>query len=121
VNFLTKLFSKKSKPKFVFMRKIALFTPAEENGAAIIAAVGGGRMPKNGDGMTINLMRSMGAGHGVCFDSKSDVVGLSPVGSAQIVHDNNGGEWLESQYPSETNSAQFPQNWSVLNKEASCQ
>lgn len=72
MNFLTKLFSKKSKPKFVFMGKIALFTPVEVNGAAIIAAVGGGRMPQNhGDGM----MRRMGTG-------------LSPVGKAQISHVN---------------------------------
>lgn len=75
VNFLAKLFSKKRKPKFNIGR---VSLDSYENGAVIIAAVGGGRMAKNGDGMTINLMRSMGTGHGVCFDSKSDIVGLSP-------------------------------------------
>ena len=105
MNFLAKLFSKKRKIRNSKLgHYIGERSLSNLDHAAIIAAVGGGRLPKNGDGMIVKVG-----------------TGISPVGKAQIIHDKNGGEWLESQYPRETNSAQFPENWSIFNKEASCQ
>lgn len=118
VNLLAKLFSNKRKLNFKFnIGRVPL--TSSENGVLIVSATGGGMGQKHGDGMTITSMRSMGAGRGVCFDEKSDVVGLSSVRNAQIIHDIRG-EWVDGLYPKEANSNQSTK-WSVFNKEASCQ